>query len=603
MSILQNPMSLIRRSHVLGFSSLIAIGLVLTTPAQAQEASAKRQIAITFDDAPRPSGALMSEEQRTTMLIDALASSDTKAMFFATTSNLERQGAEGSNRLEQYLEAGHSIANHSHSHASANRTEAEVFLADIQTAEATLAAYSGYERFYRFPYLHEGNTSAKRDAIRAGLNDMGMRAGYVTIDNYDWYLQALFSEAVKGNRPVELDAWRELYVEVLLGAIEFYDQIAVDTLGRSPAHVLLLHENELAALFVDDLIDALHASGWETITAQQAYEDSIAEVEPDTMLLGQGRVAAIASERGRPYTALIHPMESEAALRALLVSKGLVGLASGAYLGQTPPGVTPKVFAPGVISLADRYEYGSVFSPDGREMFFAVANEGRGEIFTTRNTRDGWETPTRILSDPQHSFADPFLSRDGTRLYFISTRASSDPENPNYDLYFVTRQGRQWSEPQALSDEINSEFNEYYVSFSDIGEMVFASNRSGSSDSDFDIFIQTPDSADIQILPGRANTKAYEADPFIAPDGSYIIFGSTRIKGQARDLYVTFRQADGTWSRGVSLGERINTEGIEFCPFVTRDGRFLFYTSNQEIFWVDAAIIDLARESLQSAGD
>ena len=62
------------------------------------------------------------------------------------------------------------------------------------------------------------------------------------------------------------------------------------------------------------------------------------------------------------------------------------------------------------------------------------------------------------------------------------------------------------------------------------------------------------------------------------------------------DIYVSFRSDDGQWANAIALGNGVNTSGQEFCPFVTRDGRFLFYTSNQDLYWVDAAGIDLARE-------
>jgi len=102
-------------------------------------------------------------------------------------------------------------------------------------------------------------------------------------------------------------------------------------------------------------------------------------------------------------------------------------------------------------------------------------------------------------------------------------------------------------------------------------------------------------------LDGQATTRAYEGDPFLAPDGSYILFSSTRKSGEGRrDLFVSFAEDDGTWSKALSLGKRINTPEIEFCPFVTRDGKFLFYTSNEDIYWVDAAVIDVVREQWQA---
>jgi peptidoglycan/xylan/chitin deacetylase (PgdA/CDA1 family) len=288
-------------------------------------ADAPPQIAITFDDAPRDAGPFQDETDRMTALIEALERGGVEgAMFFATTRNLEARGVEGDARLRRYVEAGHVLANHSHAHGSANGMPAEEFLADVELAQERLAGYPGNTPYFRFPFLNEGDTEEKRDAIRAGLEALGLKQGYVTIDNYDWYLQALFDEAVRAGDPIDLEAWRGIYVEVLMAAVHHYDVMARRTLDRSPAHVLLLHENDLAALFIDDLAAALRADGWTIIPALEAYEDPIAERAPDTLLLGQGRVAALAAESGTPGRELRHAWEDEQELRTLLQRKGLL---------------------------------------------------------------------------------------------------------------------------------------------------------------------------------------------------------------------------------------------------------------------------------------
>ncbi|MEO0616359.1 MAG: polysaccharide deacetylase family protein [Pseudomonadota bacterium] len=586
-------MTLLARRLVLASASLL-IG------ASALAAEPTRRITISFDDAPRSAGAFMSAEQRTTLLIESLAAGGVdEALFFATTGNLEKRGEAGAARLRRYTAAGHALANHSHVHASANRTDAEAFLADIAEAQRRLAGFDNVVPLFRFPFLHEGNTRERRDAIRAGLDRLSLANGYVTVDNYDYYLQYLFDEAVKAKRTVDLDAWREVYVEVLMAAVNFYDDIAQRTLGRSPVHVILLHENDLAALFVDDLATALRADGWEIVPATAAYDDPIADVVPDTLLLGQGRVAAIAATQGVPYRDFIHPYESEPELRALLVERGLVGLAPGAYLDQPVPGVTPEKFAPGLVSLKRRFEYGQTFSADGRELYFGVAMAGgRGEFYGMRHTREGWTDPELVLTHPVHSYSDPFLSRDRTRLYFISTGLQDGgPNDVTHDIGYVRRTRDGWSDPVYLEAPVQTDADEYFVSFTNDGTLVFSSNR---WEGDFDIYTASPDGAGFASpvrLEGAANTRAYEGDPFIAPDGSYVLFSSTRRSGAgSSDIYVSFRGDDGRWSKAVALGNGVNTSGKEFCPFVTRDGRFLFYTSNQDLFWVDAAVIDLARE-------
>lgn len=584
---------------------LLVAGLLLALGAMnASAEELSKRIAITIDDAPRKAGPLMDAECRTSLLINSLeAAGITGAMFFVTTGGLDARGEEGDTRLKRYIEAGHVIANHTHGHGSANRMSAEDFIADVALAKHKLSAYPNAP-YFRFPYLREGDNPAKRDAIRDGLEELGLLQGYVTVDNYDWYLQALLDEAVRANKPLDLDAWREVYVEVLTTEIAHYDNIAVDALGRSPAHVLLLHENDLAALFIDDLAAALRADGWEIIPALEAYEDPIAQTTPDTMLLNQGRVSALAHIAGYPARELSHPWESRVELRALLVKRGMVDFAEGAYLEQTSPGIVPEVFAPGIVSLDDRYEFGTTLSADGREIFFGTAIDDRGEIWNSRHTDGAWTTPEVMLSNPEYPYADPMLSRDRTRLYFISRRPV-DGDNPNSssDIWYLQWQSDGWSEPKHLGAPINTSADEFFVSFTDDGEFVFSSNRHEPDGTNFDLYLSrlTGDGfEEPQALQGNALTRAYEADPFIAPDGSYILFSSTRRSGiGGRDIYATFRQDDGSWSRSVNLGDGVNTSGNDFCPFVTRDGRFLFYTSNEDIFWVDAAVIEIARQLLR----
>ena len=138
----------------------------------------------------------------------------------------------------------------------------------------------------------------------------------MTVDTYDWHLVTLAKEARDAGAEFELDDLRDLYVDVITRSTEFYDVLAQDLLGRSPHHVLLLHENDLAALFIGDLVAELRRRGFRIIPATEAFRDPIAEREPDTLFLGQGRVAALAHEAGAPPRELVSPTEDENYLRA-----------------------------------------------------------------------------------------------------------------------------------------------------------------------------------------------------------------------------------------------------------------------------------------------
>lgn len=298
------------------------LGLSVTASATGQ-----KRIALSFDDVPRHAGGFFTPDQRTAELIAALNRAGVaQAGFFVTTGNLQKpDGVGGEERIRAYVAAGHVIANHSDTHQWLSRMGVKYYLEDLDRAESWLAGRPGYRAWYRFPYLDEGNRDLdKRDAVRIALRDRGLQNAYVTVDNYDWYLDALASRAKADQQPMNMESLRTLYVDTLVQAANFYDDIAVRTLGRSPAHVLLLHETDLAALYVDDLVEGLRKEGWEIITIDEAYADPIALIEPDTQFLGSGRVAAIAHTKGWRPADLVHKRTDEDVLDTLFERQVLV---------------------------------------------------------------------------------------------------------------------------------------------------------------------------------------------------------------------------------------------------------------------------------------
>lgn len=286
------------------------IAILLAVQAPSGES---REIAFSYDDPPWRDTAIMTGVDRTEALIAALDEADVEgAAFFAVT---ERIDASGAARLRAYAKAGHVIANHSHSHMNLHTAGVDAFLDDVRTADSILRAHDGFRPWFRFPYLNHGSDTAQRDAARSGLAELGYTIGYVTVDNFDFYLDRLANDAVAAGQSVDWEGLRELYVGMLADAAEHYDAIARRHLGRSPRHVLLLHENDLAAMFSDDLARKLRTRGWTIIPAERAYEDPIAAMEPDTLYLGQGRVAALAHARGVPATELRPATEATDALR------------------------------------------------------------------------------------------------------------------------------------------------------------------------------------------------------------------------------------------------------------------------------------------------
>ena len=292
-----------------------AVAGACTGTAEVSSPAPARTIAISFDDATLPDGPLFDGRERTRRLIAALETAGVEeAMFFVTTGNVER-AEHGDERIRSYASAGHVLGNHSHSHEWLHRTDPDDYIADLDIAIARLAAFDQVLPYFRFPFLDEGRDVETRDRLRAALAERGLANGYVTVDTWDWFLVDLTREAQEAGTDVDLDALRDLYVDVILKSTEYYDAMARDTLGRSPHHVLLLHENDLAALFVDDLVAEYRRRGFRIVQVTEAFGDPIAGREPDTLYLGQGRIAALAHEAGREAAGLPSPTENEDYLR------------------------------------------------------------------------------------------------------------------------------------------------------------------------------------------------------------------------------------------------------------------------------------------------
>lgn len=268
----------------------------------APRAEAKR-IALSFDDVPRGPGAFFTPDARTERLIGELKRTGVRqAAFFVTPGNLDRPWGEGGQRrIDAYVAAGHVIANHSFGHRRLSAVPAAGYLADLDRAEVWLKGRKGRRPWFRYPFLDEGRgDKAKRDSVRAGLAARGLINGYVTAESSDWNMETLANQAAERGKKMDIAALRDLYVESHVEAAEFYDALARRTLGRSPSHVLLLHETDLAALFVGDLVEALRRRGWRIVTADKAYSDPIGRLRPDVPSAQGTLTEALAWEKGLP---------------------------------------------------------------------------------------------------------------------------------------------------------------------------------------------------------------------------------------------------------------------------------------------------------------
>ncbi|MEO1035409.1 MAG: hypothetical protein AAFX44_07615 [Pseudomonadota bacterium] len=296
-------------------------------------------------------------------------------------------------------------------------------------------------------------------------------------------------------------------------------------------------------------------------------------------------------------------------LLALLMSSAAFGQAeaptvSGPYLGQEPPGMVPEIFAPGLISLPDERELNAVFSPDGRIFMFSRSVDGVFKMFFSYQRDDeSWQDIRMVpvsKTYPQHADVDMAFSPDGGWVYFISNRPLPGYSLERYNIWRsrVTRHGLLTPEP--LGPHINGPGHELYPLLVADGSLYFSAVRDdsiGARDSYRAQFNEGDFETPVNLGPG-INSTVDEGDIYVSPDETYIIHVSAeRDDGLGgADLYVSFRQDDGSWGQGIHMGEPINSPDTDYCPMVTPDGKYFFFTQGNDIMWMDAAIIDTFRK-------
>lgn len=267
--------------------------------------------------------------------------------------------------------------------------------------------------------------------------------------------------------------------------------------------------------------------------------------------------------------------------------------ASGSGLHDDATLQTPDLFAPGVVSTS-HYELNAALTLDGKTVYFTVSPPNRRlnqYTIMVSHYRDGAWSPAEVAPfSGQYSDADPLVSPDGQRVYYISRRPhSGKPAGRDYDLFYVESVApgadgvSQWSEPRPLGPAINTENDEYYVSVTRSGTVYYSAVYDGGMGGS-DIYRsrwQNGAHTAPERLPAPVNSKGSEFDPFVAPDESYLIFASRRPDiAPTFDLYISF-QRDGAWTEPRNLGERVNSDGFEFCPIVSPDGQYFFFTSEK----------------------
>lgn len=263
------------------------------------------------------------------------------------------------------------------------------------------------------------------------------------------------------------------------------------------------------------------------------------------------------------------------------------------YLNQKPPGITPEVFAPGIIST-DAQEFSSSFSPDGKEFYFTRNQVIKYHtIMVSVKDSSGWTKPEPFAATKDLDAFEPCVSADGKRIYFVSSAQTEGQQMPSMDLWFVERTDSGWSEPVKPGAPFNPN-KAMFASTTLEGTLYTTYGPEGPPTADIarsklinGVF------QDYEVLGPEINSPGMDAYPYIAPDESYLVFSSGSPDG-TKGLYVSFRNPDGSWGKRKLINLESYKAGL---PWISPDGKYLFFSANKDIYWVDSKVVfDLESE-------
>ena len=257
----------------------------------------------------------------------------------------------------------------------------------------------------------------------------------------------------------------------------------------------------------------------------------------------------------------------------------------GPYLGQEPPGMEPEMFAPGFISSPDFSEYSGAFSPDGNEYYFYRYSPTSEAVLLFSKVVDGkWSVPENLAVTTEYMAFEPYVTMDNQKLYFAWGYPVS-PGQPQFPYFFVERIQDGWSEPTYAGQGM-------FLNSSQDGQLYTTDMSARNVDGKTylaKITVTNGVFTDYERLPIETSW-GNPAHPCIAPDESYILFDVE----SGNHLFVSFRKADETWGEPIDLTKH-GFDPMAGGAYISPDGKYLFFSFNNDIWWVDIKVIENIR--------
>ena len=258
-----------------------ALALLCTVAA----AEPKLKVALTFDDLPLngtlPLGVKASDLARDTLKV--LKKHRIPPSYgFIVARQLERD-PDGATALQVWADSGNPLGNHTYNHLDFTKNSAEDFQREILRNEPVLELLMPKSdwRWFRYPYLHEGDTLEKRRAVRSFLSSNGYRIAQTTLDFEDYLWNSAYARCSNTRDEASIQWLKESYRTAARDFTRFQIQNARAIFGRDIHHVMLLHQGAFSAHILPDLFRILGEEGFEIVTLEEAQKDPAYDYDPD----------------------------------------------------------------------------------------------------------------------------------------------------------------------------------------------------------------------------------------------------------------------------------------------------------------------------------
>ncbi len=266
------------------------------------------------------------------------------------------------------------------------------------------------------------------------------------------------------------------------------------------------------------------------------------------------------------------------------------------YFGQKPPGLIPKVFAPDKVSINGRFEGTVSFSPDLKELYFDAKREDEpSQIYFSKLVNDAW-TPIKkanFTKGNKKQEMHPFVSPNGKRIFFTAFDSIFSDER----IWYVNRLENSWSDAIKLDSPVNDD-KIFFPNHAKNGGLYYFNLSKGKT-------YYAPDKKGKFIEPQAVDID-FGHHAFISPNDDYLLVTARNNEEEKRkdnDIYVYFKNQDGTWSKPINLGTIVNTKFSEKTPSISPDGKYLFFGRDERdkepglanIYWVSTEVIEKLR--------